>query len=106
MPLLDAMIFVLHNNFFRFATRRAFNQLEILYNCILEETQAADGVFYDELKKLSYQETLAWPMQNSPVIYDDMSKEEHEIFLAREETEGLERARQRCLEDPLPRLRS
>lgn len=99
MPLLDAMIFVLQNNFFRFATRRAFNQLEILYNCILKETQAADGVFSNELKKLSH---LVWPMQNSPVIYDDMSKEEHEILLASEETEGPERARQRCLEDPLP----
>lgn len=88
--LLDAMIFILHNNFFRFATRRAFNQLEILYGCILEEIQSVDIKFYDDLKRLSFQEVLAWPVQNSPVIYDDMSKEEQEIVLSREEDNNLQ----------------
>jgi hypothetical protein len=58
--LLDAMIFILHNNFFRFGTRRAFNQVEVLYNCILEEVHASDFDFYDELSKQAYLEQLNW----------------------------------------------
>jgi hypothetical protein len=90
--LLDAIIFILHNNFFRFATRRAFNQLEILYNCILEEIQATDPAFYDRLRKLDFQETLSWPVDDSssqPTIYEDMSPYEQEMILTKEERKNL-----------------
>mmetsp|Transcript_15820 Transcript_15820/g.17129 ORF Transcript_15820/g.17129 Transcript_15820/m.17129 type:complete len:632 (+) Transcript_15820:365-2260(+) len=87
--LLDALIFILHNNYFRFATRRAFNQLEVLYDCILEEVKISHPIFFEKLQGLDFQEGLSWPVEQSATIYEDTSEEEEQAILSREEDSNL-----------------
>jgi hypothetical protein len=85
------MIFILHSNAFRFSTRRAFNQVEVLYNCILEEIRDSNPSFFEKLSSFTFREQLTWPLANSSFssAIDESLTEEQLILHEKEDSLNL-----------------